>query len=174
MSEKLMLIYDSWLLKRSLRTQIIFITICRFLVSAKSERSLIKAQKHDMGNIEAIKEKGLRILLVDDEERFRRAMARYLRSQFKTDVRHVGSGRAAIQEFEKGNPYDVVFLDLMMPDLTGVQTYLELKKKNVTSRIVFMSAHSNSEEWEKAEQLGLDPIAKPITDEKFAEIFSEL
>src|SRR6266446_1951128 len=130
MPEGQMPIHNPWSLAKRLRRPIMFISICGFLLSAKSQRSPVKTnQEHDGSTIGAIKEKGIKVLLVDDEERFRKAMARYMRSQFKTDVRHVGSGRAAMQEFEKGNSYDVVFLDLMMPDLTGVQTYLELKKK---------------------------------------------
>jgi CheY-like chemotaxis protein len=152
---------------------VIALGICRLLLSANSKGRSVEGTQSDKMDIEAIKAKGLRVLIVDDEDRFRKSMANYLRSQFKTQVKSVDSGRAAIQEFEKGISYDVVFLDLMMDDLSGVQTYRELIGRNVKSRIVFMSAHSKSAEWDEAEGLGISPLGKPISDEDFMRIFSE-
>ncbi len=38
------------------------------------------------------------------------------------------------------------------------------------SKIVMMSAHSEHEEWKKAEELGVELASKPITDKKLSNI----
>ncbi|HXD30107.1 MAG TPA: response regulator [Pyrinomonadaceae bacterium] len=168
-----MQLHKSWSTSSRLSILIVAFGISRFLLSANS-RGKSGEDSQYKAKIEAIKQKGLKILIVDDEDRFRRAMATYLRTQFKISVKHVDSGRGAVQEFEKGNLYDVVFLDLNLSDQTGVQTFRELISRNVTTRIVFMSAYSNSEVWDEATQLGFNPLGKPISDEDFVRIFSDI
>ncbi len=61
-----------------------------------------------------------RILLVDDEERFRTNLQKMLGAQGLT-VRAVGSGAEALEEL-KLHPYDVVVLDIRMPGMDGLAT----------------------------------------------------
>jgi CheY-like chemotaxis protein len=118
-----------------------------------------------------IRGENYKILFVDDEERFRRTTARWLRKEFNVVVDVVESGRAAIQAAGQNASYDFIFLDLMMPGLDGVRTYRELRRLNVTARVVMMSAYSSSELWREAEELGLQPLPKPLKEESLIEIF---
>ena len=66
------------------------------------------------------------ILLIDDEDRFRQALARQLEVRgFKT--LDVNNGEDAIKIVRHKNP-QVVILDQKMPGMDGIQTLKEIKK----------------------------------------------
>ncbi len=69
---------------------------------------------------------GPRILLVDDEERFRTTLAKRLKGK-DLEVADVGSGNEAL-EYIRDNHVDVMVLDIKMPGLDGIETLVEVKK----------------------------------------------
>ena len=80
-----------------------------------------------------------RILIVDDEPMIGAALRRVLSPEHDVDV--VTSGRAALEQRAKGNEYDVIFSDLMMPKMTGMDLHGELQKVSPeqAARIVFLT-----------------------------------
>jgi two-component system, OmpR family, KDP operon response regulator KdpE len=77
---------------------------------------------------------GSRILVVDDEVELRRALKRALEGHGYV-VREAGDGAAALSEFAAFKP-DVVLLDLMLPDMTGVEVCQKLRETAETPIIV--------------------------------------
>jgi two-component system KDP operon response regulator KdpE len=75
-----------------------------------------------------------RILIVDDELQLRRALARSLEGHGYT-VREAADGSSALREFSAFKP-DVVLLDLMLPDMSGVEVCVELRGAQDTPIIV--------------------------------------
>jgi two-component system KDP operon response regulator KdpE len=75
-----------------------------------------------------------RILVVDDEQQLRLAITRSLRGH-GYDTREAVDGAAALREFTAYKP-DVVLLDLMLPDMTGVDVCRELRKQHQTPIII--------------------------------------
>jgi two-component system KDP operon response regulator KdpE len=75
-----------------------------------------------------------RILVVDDEPQLRRMLARSLAGHGYA-VREAADGAAALREFAAFKP-DVVLLDLMLPDTTGVEVCRELRGLSDTPIIV--------------------------------------
>jgi two-component system KDP operon response regulator KdpE len=75
-----------------------------------------------------------RILVVDDEPELRRALARSL-SGHEYAVREAPDGAAALREFAAFKP-DVVLLDLVLPDRSGVDVCRELRRLQDTPIIV--------------------------------------
>jgi len=67
-----------------------------------------------------------RILLVDDEDRFRLPLARQLTARGYA-VQEVGSGEEAIRAVRHGRP-EVIVLDQRMPKMDGIQTLVEVKR----------------------------------------------
>lgn len=118
----------------------------------------------DINMVGAIRDRHLRILIVDDEHRFRRSMGFNLRRKYDAEVKDVGSGREAVDTLNAGERFDLIFLDLMMPDMSGTQTYTELKQIDPRCSIVLMSAHSDHKEWAKAEAIGVELLSKPIPE----------
>ncbi len=87
--------------------------------------------------------KKLSILVVDDEESILRVMRELLSGQ---QVVVAGSGRQAIEQLE-AREFDLVFCDLVMPELTGVEVHERLKalRPGHETRIVFMTGGAFTE-----------------------------
>jgi two-component system KDP operon response regulator KdpE len=75
-----------------------------------------------------------RILIVDDEPQLRRALSRSLEGHDYA-VREAEDGDGALSAFETFKP-DVVLLDLMLPDMSGVDVCRELRGKHQTPIII--------------------------------------
>lgn len=73
-------------------------------------------------------------------------------------------GREAIRRMPDFRP-DLILMDVMMPDMNGIQTLRELKKNSVlaTTPIVFMTAKVQQQELENYKKIGaIGVIAKPF------------
>ena len=56
-------------------------------------------------------------------------MATLLLQKYEVDIDKVMSGKEAIQKIIEGNTYDLIFMDDMMPEMSGVETLHKLKMK---------------------------------------------
>jgi CheY-like chemotaxis protein len=70
---------------------------------------------------------GKRLLVVDDSQINRRLVARYARS-WGMVVQEAASPRDALRLIERGDPFDVAILDIMMPEMDGVTLATEIRK----------------------------------------------
>jgi len=84
-----------------------------------------------------------RILVVDDDVKVARAIGRALRAH---DVTVVNSGREALARVSMES-FDVLFCDLMMPDVSGMEMYETLRSRDpaLTERMVFVTGGAFSE-----------------------------
>jgi len=82
-----------------------------------------------------------RVLLVDDEERFRTTLARMLAGEGLTVVA-LGSGREALEELRK-QPFDVMLLDLRMPEMDGLTTLAEAKRLSPGTEVIILTGHAS-------------------------------
>ncbi len=101
-----------------------------------------------------------RILLVDDEERFRTNLEKMLGSQGLT-VRARGSGAAALEEL-KLNAYDVIVLDIRMPGMDGLAALKEIKEIDPEVEVIILSGHASMDAAMEINRLGgYDYLLKP-------------
>jgi len=79
------------------------------------------------------------ILVIDDEESLGLAIKRYLSVQH--DVTTVTGARAALDLLEAGHRYDVIFCDLMMPQITGMELHAEMTRRfaDQVERMIFVT-----------------------------------
>ena len=104
--------------------------------------------------------KGIRVLLVDDEEDFRVTLAKRLQKR-ELEVVAVESGRQAL-EAVKGQPPDVVVLDVKMPGMDGLETLRELKQINPLIEVIMLTGHASVESGIEGMRLGaFDYLMKP-------------
>jgi DNA-binding NtrC family response regulator len=110
------------------------------------------------------------ILVVDDEETIRELLRDALEAKgFK--VIAVPTGNEALEEAKK-TPYTCVFLDIIMPGLNGLETFLALKKIDPKINVVLMTAYSVEELVKEALEKGaITCLYKPF---KLKEIFDLL
>lgn len=113
-----------------------------------------------------IRKKRLRILIIDDNQVYRKSMIFKLTRTYGADAEGVASGQEGVDKIISGNSYDLIFLDVMMPEVNGIETYRRLMTVDCRSHIVFMSAFPNSDEWKEAESLGTVLLDKPIAEDK--------
>lgn len=103
----------------------------------------------------------MRLLVVDDSERLRSALATGLSgSGFAVD--QAADGRAALP-FLEAYQYDVVVLDLMMPHLDGLSLLREIRRRDLRSRVLVLSARDQIGDRVQALDLGADDyLVKPF------------
>lgn len=106
----------------------------------------------------------IRVLVVDDEEDFATATATRLDHRgFAAQV--ALSGRAAIEAVAHA-PFDVVILDLLMPELDGIETLRELRRIDPHVEVVFLTGHGTVASGIEGMQLGAaDFLQKPVSIE---------
>jgi DNA-binding NtrC family response regulator len=101
-----------------------------------------------------------KILLVDDEERFRTTLGKMLKAH-GLEVTALGSGREALEELGEKD-YDVVVLDVRMPDLDGIATLTEIKKIAPQTEVILLTGHASLDAAVEAMRLGgYDYLLKP-------------
>ena len=104
------------------------------------------------------------ILLVEDEEGLRMLNARGLASRGYTVI-EAGNGVEALEELEKnGGHVDLVVSDVVMPEMDGPTLLKELRQRNPTVRIIFVSGYAE-DAFGKSLPEGERPafLAKPFT-----------
>ena len=105
------------------------------------------------------------ILIVDDEPAIQSSLRGVLEDEGYR-VTAVGSGVEAIGVVGDETP-DVVFLDIWMPGLDGLDTLAEIKRVRPESAVVMISGHGTIETAVKATRLGAyDFIEKPLSLDK--------
>jgi CheY-like chemotaxis protein len=84
-----------------------------------------------------------RILLIDDEPLLLASVRRILAEH---DVTCAGSARQALTLLESSPAFDIIFSDVMMPTMTGLELYEELRlhRPEDASRLVFLTGGSNT------------------------------
>jgi DNA-binding response OmpR family regulator len=101
------------------------------------------------------------ILVVDDEVRIRSVIRKYAEFEGHT-VTEAGDGMEEVRLARTGN-FDIIILDIMMPELDGFSTCREIRKFSQTP-IIVLSARG--EEYDKINAFGLgvdDYVVKPFS-----------
>ena len=111
--------------------------------------------------------RGTRILLVDDNL-FNRQVAGELLEQAGMAVEIASNGFTAL-EMAETNDYDLIFMDIQMPDLDGLEVTRRIRERRGAEElpIVAMTAHALSEDRQKSLAAGMnDHMTKPIDPEE--------
>jgi two-component system, OmpR family, response regulator len=109
-----------------------------------------------------------RILIVDDEARFRTTMCKLLRVRGLEPV-IAGSGPEAIDQLQQ-RQFDVVVLDVRMPEMGGVHVLAELKKIDPGVEVIIMTGYASVDTAKEITKLGAyDYMLKPYAIEELME-----
>ena len=103
-----------------------------------------------------------KILIVDDSK-INLKVAQTLMKPYKTQIELAASGIEAI-ELVKTNKYDLIFMDIMMPKMNGVETLEKLREKeDFTTPVVALTADAIEGTDEKYLSVGFNSyLSKPI------------
>jgi DNA-binding NtrC family response regulator len=108
-----------------------------------------------------------KVLIVDDEERFRTTL-RILLAVREIDATDVGSARDAFSEMEK-NPYDVILLDVKMPEMNGIEALGKIKQEYPEVEVIILTGHASVDAAVEIMKLGgYEYLLKPCPVDELA------
>ncbi len=111
-----------------------------------------------------------KILLVDDEDRFRTNLAGRLRTR-GYEVVEADNGQDAIKEARLDPDIDIAVLDLKMPGLDGIQTLREMRAFNPAVQAIMLTGHGSLDSAKEAGRLeAFKFLQKPCSVEELEEV----
>jgi DNA-binding response OmpR family regulator len=101
-------------------------------------------------------------MIVDDEREILKMIEAALKkSEFKT-VKSYHNPLDAVRAYN-GTNFDVVLLDIMMPEMDGIEVLNKLKEKNKNLKVIMMTAYSTLDRVLKSHKIGADHyLLKPF------------
>jgi two-component system catabolic regulation response regulator CreB/two-component system response regulator ChvI len=117
-----------------------------------------------------------RILIVDDEPDLTKISVMTLEHYgYKVDA--FNDPKEALSKYKPGS-YDLIILDIKMPEMNGFELYREIKKKDNNAKMCFLTASElYYKEFREKEFRSLDRnlfIRKPINNEELAKEINQL
>lgn len=118
-----------------------------------------------------------KILVVDDNELNRRVITGLLKPT-RIQIDEAGNGKACLEKV-KNNAYDIIFMDHMMPELDGVETFRIMKTMgdfpSKNTPVVILTANALVGAKEKYQEEGFTAfLPKPIDYEQFEDMIKDL
>ena len=116
-----------------------------------------------------------KILLVDDDRLNNRILKRLLKI-YNIELDTCERGIECIDKINNGEQYDLILMDIMMPDINGVDTLKKLKSnKNFNTKVIALTADALSTSRNKYLKAGFtDYLAKPFKKEELEEKLKNL
>ncbi len=102
------------------------------------------------------------ILVCDDSTVARKQVIRCLNECIDADIQEATNGKEALEQLHHGQ-FDLVCLDLTMPEVDGIAVLEQVKANKIESYVLVISADIQQKMRERVAQLGaIDFIHKPI------------
>jgi two-component system, NtrC family, sensor kinase len=103
----------------------------------------------------------LRVLIMDDEDDFRAALARRMIRR-GIGVDEAASGEEGLDKLER-NPAEVVILDVKMPGMGGVEALRRIKDRFPSTEVIMLTGHASTQDGVEGIKAGaFDYLTKPI------------
>jgi len=104
----------------------------------------------------------MRILIVDDEIKLLQQLQEAITAD-KYDVDTAADGEAALDRLF-ANPYDLVILDIMLPVMDGLNVLREMRRADIKTPVLMLTAKGDIEDRIRGLDLGADDyLAKPFS-----------
>ncbi|MGH8104659.1 MAG: response regulator, partial [bacterium] len=119
---------------------------------------------------------GLRFLLVDDEPVIHDMMALFF-AKNSAELAWTCNGKEALNLIQKRRDFDLVFCDILMPEMDGITLYNELKRREhpIVDRFVFLTGDATREHTVQfLQESGRPYLLKPFALNTLRELLIEL
>lgn len=114
-----------------------------------------------------------RVFIVDDEPSLRDLFSVALEEETR-EVVTCGNGFSALRVLAE-NSFDVILLDLSLPDTNGVYILREMRRRGDNTKVILCSAHVDERSFWSAMDLGVAAfISKPVTLMVLRQIVSDV
>jgi len=112
---------------------------------------------------------GKRILLVDDSKVSRSSLKDILIKNGYEVAGEAGNGKAAVEQYGELQP-DLVLMDVIMPEMDGVEALKKIKALDPDARIIMLAAVGQQAMVMEAIQIGaVDFVVKPFQADRILE-----
>lgn len=116
----------------------------------------------------------VKILVIDDEDIVLQGVKRILRSSEEYRIDTAGSGAQGI-ELAQAHCYNVIFTDLVMPGMDGMEVLRRLVQEGNQAKIVMFTGYATMQTAFKALRMGAcDFLAKPFTAQELRGILHKI
>ncbi|WNS42378.1 response regulator transcription factor [Paenibacillus sp. MMS20-IR301] len=107
----------------------------------------------------------MRILIVEDEQHLAEALTQILKKHnYSVDAVH--DGRSGL-DFAQSGIYDLLLLDIMMPEMDGITVLKTLRKEGISTPVIMLTAKGEITDMVTGLDYGADDyIAKPFASEE--------
>lgn len=114
-----------------------------------------------------------RILVVDDSAMARKMLIKSLPASWDVEIQQASNGVEALAAY-RVSEFDVMFLDLTMPDMDGFQVLEALRREELNCLVIVVSADIQAAARERVRQLGaIAFLAKPIDPDKIRTVLKQ-
>jgi DNA-binding NtrC family response regulator len=115
----------------------------------------------------------IRVLLVDDNEDLLETFTQILRRK-GFYVENANNGLTAVERYFQGE-FDVTLMDIVMPELNGVEAFQLIRKIDTKARVILMTGYSDDELMQVAIDKGAWCILhKPIRADKLINMIYQM
>ena len=115
---------------------------------------------------------GQKVLLADDHPANRELISLLL-NRMKLDVIQVEDGKQALEAINR-QPFDLVLLDIHMPNMSGPEALKRLRQSGNNTPVVALTANNMKHEIEHYKRIGFsDHVAKPISRNTFISVLKQ-
>lgn len=105
---------------------------------------------------------GMKVLIAEDHPVNRKLLETFLR-KFGADVYLAEDGKQAVEVIEKTPGIDLIFMDIYMPVMNGIEATEALRKMNFGGIIVACTANNDEGDFESYRKIGInDILVKPF------------
>ncbi len=109
-------------------------------------------------------------LIIEDSTHVRILLSKLLQRQGFAKIDMAVNGVEGLEHFKAAKP-DIVFLDVIMPEMDGLTALREIKKLSPSTIVVITTSLSEKEKVLKFKEAGADHyLLKPFEEKKFIEI----
>lgn len=124
--------------------------------------------------------KMIKVVAIDDNDAVLSSVKKYFRgSELVKVVGCFNDGKEGLSYLIKNaDDYDVVLLDILLPKIDGIRMLEELKKRDITKKIIVLSSFKDDYTIKKIQKLGaeyylLKPVELEVLEGRIEEIFKE-
>lgn len=93
------------------------------------------------------------IAIIDDEVEILNLLSRFLSRNPKFSVANYANPLAALESLNMSS-YDIILLDIMMPQMNGLEVLEKIKEKNENQKVIMMTAYSTLDKVLKSHKEG--------------------
>lgn len=114
----------------------------------------------------------IKVLICDDSILVRKKLTDILKSAGITAIFEATNGIQAVEQYKTNNP-DLTFMDIVMPEKTGLEALEEIRSYNADAKVVMASTIGTQSNLTAAIKAGaFDFLQKPIQDEDIYKILN--